>query len=668
VVPPEVSFLVMREGDDAATEEEGLATARKQLQQSSAPEGWSDSFSPLSAVDTDPTHTSSVKVGSLSADRIWKISFSDTSTLMPVIRCQCRDTGYTQSSWDMMYDSGEKGAWCGRRTASWKMSKGQWQGRKVEEDAYFASFRFAGSPLAFLVIHTSQRVKGVPYRLESLYRFIGHSKPSGGHNVRLLITSKLIDPRNKVPEKALQAVEPLLTSEHDAFLQTFTRRAQDLLLARAGRRGYLGRRKSQAARRRSVQRAKDRARSRIGSLGCSQTFSRFASAKWGSVRVTKKRRVPETPVDGEVINEQRLEDFLRSEPGESVGEDSLFRGFPEPLADLQLLSSVEKSSLTRTTDSPGTTTLRPTYSGSQLRRPSILTAVGCLDDLPQWATLCQHTMRERGGTSRLKTFDDYHEELLQLSRHIESAPHAKILREGLTVFQIERLQKTIAAQPINPAGGRPVVLEEALRILKLLTLHGDPSSTSRLAAFCTNPAAVDTLLTACEVNERIGHPVAREFTTMLDYIAASKECRDGRCDTGDERCLPSVLPVFGIDPKSADGELVGIFKTTSIVAPFTAKGILIVTKGYICFLASSREGGKAMVSTNDVTVIEGRGGFWKNVVSVHCENRFAGPYDVNQEKVVFRFRFMLGAASKAEVALRSVVPSRPIRFREASQR
>lgn len=667
VVPPEVGFLVMRAGEDAATEEEGLAIARRQLQQSSAAEGWSDAFSTLSALDTDADHSSSVKVGSLSASKIWKISFSDSSTLMPVIRSQCHDTGYTQSTWDMMYDSGEsKGAWCGRRTASWKMSKGKWEGRQVEEDAYFASFRFSGSPLAFLVVHTSQRVKGMPYRVESLYRFIGHSKPSGGHSVRLLITSKLIDPRNKVPEKVLNAVEPLLCAEHDAFLQTFTRRAQDLLLARAGRRGSGGRRrKSQAARKHRVQRAKDKAVRRLSSLGCSHTFSRAVSAKWGSVRVTKKRKVPQTPLDGG-INEQRLEDFLWSEKSDrSLGETSLFRGFPAPLADLQLVSSGKTSSLARTTDTPGTTTLRPTFSGSQLRRPSILPAAGCLDDLPQWANIGQHTMRERGGMSRLKTFDDYHEELLQLSRQIESAPRAKIMKEGLTTFQIDRLQRTVAAQPINPARGRPVVLEEALRILKLLTLHGEPSSTSRLAVFCTNLAAVDTILTACEVNERMGQPVAREFTIMLDYIAASKECRLSKCDTPDERRL---LTAFGLDPKSADGEVVGVFATTSMVAPFSAKGTLIVTKGYICFLASSREGGRAMVSANDVTVIEGRGGFWKNVVSVHCENRFAGPYDVNQEKVVFRFRFMLGAASKAEVALRSVVPSRPIRFREGSQR
>eukprot|EP00756_Hemistasia_phaeocysticola_P018191 Hpha_TRINITY_DN15580_c0_g2::TRINITY_DN15580_c0_g2_i2::g.105948::m.105948 len=667
----------MRTGDDAATEEEGLAMARRNLQQSGAAPGWGDGFSSLSALETEATQSSSVKVGSLSAAKIWKLSFSDSSTLMPVIRCERKETGYTQTRWDSIEASTEKsGAWCGRRKASWKMSKGKWGGKEVHEDSYFACFRLAGSRLAFLVVHSSQRVKGLSSRVETLYRFIGHSKPSGGHTVRLLITSKVVTPRGNTPEKVLKVAEPRLRSEHDAFLSTFTRRAQDHLLSRAGRRGVLShssRHRSVTARKQSVLRAKEKAVRRFGSVlgstglyarSVSRSYSRSVSTKWGTVRVKGKGRI----VGG--VHEQRLEDYLRSEKSSedlsrsSHNEDSIFRAFPDPVADLQLLSSTSRrsSTLTRTVSNPGTMTVRPTYSDSHLRRPSVLPAGGCLDDLPQWGQIGAHTLREQG-VARLKTVDDYHEELLHLRREIERAPRAKVLREGLTLFQVERLHKVTAAQPVHPRGGRPVVLEEVLRILKLLTLHGDPGSTSRLAGFCTNIGAVDTILTACEVNDNIGQAVASEFTTMVDYIAATRECRQSRCETADERRL---LSNFGIDPKATDGsgELVGVFKAT-LVAPYSAAGTLFVTRGYICFLASHAEGGKVMVSSNDVTTIEGRGGFWRNVVSVHCENRYAGPYDVNQEKVVLRFRFM--RSGKAEVALRSVVPSRPIRFREVGK-
>eukprot|EP01062_Namystynia_karyoxenos_P059614 TRINITY_DN5104_c0_g2_i1.p1 TRINITY_DN5104_c0_g2~~TRINITY_DN5104_c0_g2_i1.p1 ORF type:complete len:1031 (+),score=215.04 TRINITY_DN5104_c0_g2_i1:189-3281(+) len=725
----EVGFLVMSRGEVAATEAEGMRHAVEVLAHD-APEGWQNNFSGLGELEDAPTLSSCVRVGPLSPDRLWRMTFSDRSDFSRLLHTARRDAALTVAPWDTVGAKGGGAAWCGRRHSEWAAGRraSMWGTRKVEEEAYFACFRFAGARLAFLVVHLSRHVLGEGFRVETVYRFVGSTSGSGGHSVQLLVTSKVVAVRRGgCPKgKALAAVSKDLQAEHEAFLSLLTRRAQGFLLQRAGRRGKLARHQRRGAsmrRKASLGKLRRTARRRLAEVGVpaverSHLLGTARSARWGT-----QRRV-RAAMEGSVMV-RKLSDYLMCESHGTLGSTardplglSELAHWPRPAHDLATPAPQPQQSQETTQGLVRKASfgqLAHRFAGSPaamtIRRPSIeldpggaasaaagaghLAAVGsgrrplpsaslrelrhrpgghedglhrvavCIDDLPQWETLGRPPPCASSVATQQDHADAYerwyrgsYEQLLGLREALELLPTSRLQREGLTDYQVDRLTRVLAAHPVPPCGHRerPVVLEQVLAVLSLLTLSDGsiaPGASLRLASLASTPAA-ETLLAAWRANTpNGGSGPLPEYQGMIDSLEAAKDTRRALCTTPSQLRL---LDHFNVGPRSEDagGGLVGSFGGW-LLEPPCGRGTLFVTRSCLCFLSGSA---RAMLAVGDVTAIERGSGFLGgSVVLVRCENRHAGPYDVHQVRSTFRFR--LWSASKARAVLRSVVPSRP---------
>eukprot|EP01064_Diplonema_japonicum_P027361 TRINITY_DN3940_c1_g1_i2.p2 TRINITY_DN3940_c1_g1~~TRINITY_DN3940_c1_g1_i2.p2 ORF type:complete len:479 (+),score=136.58 TRINITY_DN3940_c1_g1_i2:1503-2939(+) len=257
-----------------------------------------------------------------------------------------------------------------------------------------------------------------------------------------------------------------------------------------------------------------------------------------------------------------------------------------------------------------------------------LSAQGRIDKIPFWKTL--------GDTSTLLNPNTCQHNLDKLYENLLMYPTEILEKEGFTVNQVLVLTKVISAHPKQLDKVR--VLETAFKLLKVV-------SSVSLPIIVQAPNAVHTIIAAWKCNKK----VLAEYDALvklLDTQNSRGKQQSAKKATGASKTLmeyfdltDQVLERYNCSVVLQNGQKHG--------------GTLYVTRMWLCFLSKHT---RMMISTYDITKVEGKDSLFGTILYIQAENKCTDPLDfADPHAQTITFEFHIWFQKNADKQLRCLI-------------